>query len=285
LAQHELGEPLRSLCPVRRQIEVYMQSFLDAISAFINNYHRTSFTLASFIEDTHKSITELSKVHVRLTDKFKAIPAGAEVELQIEGGKSIGLSAEQMQVVVEAMTMRVESIERYPHMLTNMGFIYLVAIFDAFLTDIFTSVLVNKPEALKSKRQLTYDRILELMSGGDLITFMAHREINELSYKSMEDQAEYYKSKFNINLSDSGVGVSVLTEIRAERNLLVHNNGVVNEIYLETVDSSSLHLGETLNIQYEYWKESRQHLDTVANFVYKSVVDKFAPKDESPTAT
>lgn len=124
-----------------------------------------------------------------------------------------------------------EMIDKYPHLLMSMAFIYLIALFDSFLTDVFAAVLIERPETLKSKKQLTYDRILELHQKGELVEFMARREINELSYKSMADQFDYYKAKFNIDLADSNVELAALVEIRARRNLLVHNNGVVDDIY------------------------------------------------------
>jgi len=87
---------------------------------------------------------------------------------------------------------------------------------------------------------------------------MARREINELSYKSMADQSDYYKAKFNIDLADSGVELAALVEIRSRRNLLVHNNGIVNDMYMETVKYTTYNLGERVEITFDYWNKCKE---------------------------
>jgi hypothetical protein len=261
------------------RLEVCMPNLLYAVSEIMTNYQTASDTLAGFMSYNKESLSKYVKVRRDLAQSVQAIPAEIPVNIVTDDGEKIDLSDDDRRRFAEAMLAHAESVERYPHMMMNMSFIYLVALFDAFLGDMFTAVLTHRPETMKSKeKKLSYERILERTSEGDLISFMARREINDLSYKSVIDQARYYKDKFNIDLGDSGVGVSVLAEIQARRNLFVHNRGVVNQIYLDRVGKSPHHLGEVLNIEHEYWNESRQRLDAVAIYVHKAVVDKFVAK-------
>lgn len=264
-----------------------MSGIVDQVSELFDKYQSASGTLSGFIEYNQESIGELLRTRRKIVETLNTMPAEVKLLIEDRAGEKIELSAEEKLSFVTAMRAYAESIERYPHMLLNMGFIYLVALFDAFITDIFTSFLLSRPEAMKpSGKQLGYERIIDLMSEGadSLLSFMAQSEIHSLSYASIADQAKYYKSRFKIDLSHSGVGIDVLTEIWARRNLLVHNNGVVNKLYLDAVRSSPFREGEVLNVGHGYWEESRRHLDGVATFVHKAVLDKFTSKNLPPTA-
>jgi hypothetical protein len=254
-----------------------MVIFAEIISKFWNTYRQSTWELTAFIQDTQRAISELYQKHGEIADKLKKADQGENVENEKTDEKliSIELSEKQVETLVNVITQRVEIIDKYPPLLINMAFIYLVALFDAFLTDIFAAVLIEKPEALKSNKQLTYDKILELQQKGELVEFMARREINELSYKSMADQSSYYKNKFSINLADSGVELVTLIEIREKRNLLVHNNGIVNDKYIEKVNCTTYKLGERVEITFDDWSACKEQLDSVAAFVHKSVLEKF----------
>ncbi len=64
--------------------------------------------------------------------------------------------------------------------------------------------------------------------------------MTELSYKSIRDQADYYRERFGIAIEDSGIPFGDLVELRAIRNILIHNNGIINHIFLEQVKSLSI---------------------------------------------
>ncbi len=262
-----------------------MVNFAEIISQHWKTYKLSILDLSAFIQDIQKGISEISQAHGQIAEKLKKAQQGESIEIEKSDEKAISLklSQREVEILVFAITRKREAIDTYPHLLINMSFIYLVALFDAFLTDVFVAVLVERPEALKSNKQLTYDKILELQQKGELIEFMARREINELSYKSIADQSDYYKAKFNIDLADSGVELTALIEIRARRNLLVHNNGIVNDKYMETVKNTTYNLGESVEISFDYWNGCKKQLNSVATFVYESVFEKFVKESSKET--
>ncbi len=163
-----------------------------------------------------------------------------------------------------------------PQVLFSMSFIYLVAVFDAYITDILSVVLKQKPEMLKNgEKKLSYDKLIELHLSGDLISNLVEMEMNELGYKSIEDQAKYIKSRFGIDLAESGVSIDDLVEIRAKRNLLVHNNGVVNSIFLQTIKNSPYKQGDKIEIKSKDWRLSNEKLFNVQEFLSSRILEKF----------
>jgi hypothetical protein len=100
--------------------------------------------------------------------------------------------------------------------------------------------------------------------------------MNEVSYSSIRDQARYYLDRFGIDLAQSGVTITELTDISATRNLLVHNNGVVNSLYLETVPHSTCKLGDTINLTIPDVEKVGRKLRVVSSFLHKVIVKKFS---------
>ena len=262
-----------------------MVNLAEIISKLWNTYQRSTWELTAFIRDTQKANIEVSQDHGQLAEKIRKVRQGESVENEKTDKPYFifKLDEKAADELVALMGERTEMIDKYPYILMSMAFIYLVALFDSFLTDVFAAVLIERPETLKSKKQLTYDRILELHQKGELVEFMARREINELSYKSMADQFDYYKAKFNIDLADSNVELAALVEIRARRNLLVHNNGVVDEIYMEAIKHTTYNLGEHVEITFDYWNECKERQNSVATFVHKSVLEKFVKENRKDT--
>jgi hypothetical protein len=167
----------------------------------------------------------------------------------------------------------------FSDMSLRMAFIYLVAHFDAFLADVLEAVLVSDPNCLKSKKkQLTYEEILAYTTIEEIKTFIAKREVHEFGYKSIKDQATYFKDRFNILLEDSGISIEMLSEIVAARNLLVHSNGVVNHIYLNIVPNSPYKQGDTFAIILTYWDATAGCLRKVADHITDELTDKVGDK-------
>src|SRR5258706_12959123 len=223
------------------------------IAGLRHTYIESVFRLASYVEDIDRAIQKLRAEHENLSKKLAAIKEGKpydDPEEKKPGVKLVQVTLEKkdLDIIVDAMQLKQGHIEKYPGLAFQMAFVYLVATFDALLTDIFAAVINSKPAILKSKKQITYDKLLEFGSTTELIDYLAKRELNELSYKSMKEQAEYYVDRFGISLATSGVSVEELIELRSTRNLLVHNNGVVNHLYHEQVPTSSYKIGQHVQV-------------------------------------
>ena len=74
---------------------------------------------------------------------------------------------------------------------------------------------------------------------------------------------------------NSGVSIEELTELRSTRNLLVHNNGVVNHIYLEQVAGAQYGLGERLSINAAYFEAADKKLRKVVQYLASELAAKF----------
>lgn len=253
-----------------------MESLLQRVQTIYNNFREAIHTLKGYLKESKELLEKRHTQKMKLAEKLSKIYQGEEVEPEPDATVEVELDEEEMSILVEEMNRQIHLSEQYPNMLLEMGFIYLVALFDAYLLDVFCAVLTHRPETLKSsKKQLSYDRIVDLQASSAIIPYLAQREMNEVGYKTIVEQAEYYESKFNIKIADSGVALDDLAEIRATRNLLVHNNGIVNPIYLESVHNSKYKPGERVVIDLDYWNSSYERLKQVSEFIRDAILNKF----------
>ena len=254
------------------------ESLAHKISEASARYLEAVRALRSFLSDVTNSFATMASEHNELARKFQGGRTSVETQEPppTSGSIRVKFKSEEVKLVRKALDQKAKLIQTYPDLLPRLGWIYAVALFDGFISDAFMAVLVCRPETMRSsKRQLSYESILSLQNRSELVSFMASREINEMSYKSIEDQAHYYRDRFGIDVGQSGVPIARLAEIRALRNLLVHNDGIVNRIYLEGLASPRYELGERVKLTSGEVESAVKDLGTVADYVKRTIISKF----------
>lgn len=118
------------------------------------------------------------------------------------------------------------------------------------------------PSALNSKeRVLTLQELHNLGTMENAQNKLISDEADFVVRKSIQEQLKYFSSRLKVNLSPLNLYLNKLVEIAQRRNLLVHNNGVVNEIYLSNIDKSVKELykpkhGQILDATDKYLSEA-----------------------------
>jgi hypothetical protein len=190
-----------------------------------------------------------------------------------------GLEADMIQYLKGLAEFRVvmETLKAgHPGLLYRMAFINRVALFDAFIPDVVNTILANVPTILESKKMLTLKEFTEHTTNGTVNELIARKESTELGRGSLTDQAKWIKTYFNLHLC-SKEELNSLIEFSERRNLFSHNNGVVNEIYLDKVKNSSEPLGTQLTVDFDYWYRSNKLLLDVSRGFLQSLTRKYIP--------
>jgi hypothetical protein len=133
---------------------------------------------------------------------------------------------------VETLRRQKRLAEGYPEMVMDMTFVYLCAAYDAYFQDYLVSFILACPQCLRSKRQLTYEQVLDHLETGTLLQYLAEREAHELAYKSFEDQIKFLGGR-GVVLPADVVDIPLIQELMGIRNLIMHNDGVVNNRFLD----------------------------------------------------
>lgn len=115
-------------------------------------------------------------------------------------------------------------------------FIYGVSIFENVLTDILKEFYKAFPQKMpESKLEFTREQIIN--ESETLNEKLLDHSINKLAYGSLEKFISEFTKKVNISDIDSDT-IAKLIEIKETRNLMIHNNLIVNTIYLSRCKSS-----------------------------------------------
>lgn len=122
---------------------------------------------------------------------------------------------------------------QYAHLtqLPTNGMYQLVTTIEVLLGDILRLVLIQYPNKIPNKRKCDYDIILKSQSIEELKISLINSLMNELNYKSPKEFAEEFHTYTGVNLFESPFYHSYI-ELKATRDIHIHNNGVANDIYL-----------------------------------------------------
>lgn len=152
----------------------------------------------------------------------------------------------------------------------------LVSIFEALTTDIGFDYLVRYPGHLTEKK-VDLDKISKSGSVGMVVQSLAEQAINGWAYQRFPETVESV-----IKLFDKSATISIdlledLSEIKATRDLFVHNDGKVNQIYLAKTSAKArcTTIGKNIKLGSVYLRSAEQNIATYINELEAIIPSKY----------
>jgi hypothetical protein len=137
--------------------------------------------------------------------------------------------------------------------------------FLAYLTELLVMVFTCRPEMLRSSETVRLEAILKHPTMEELIHELAERRVLQLSYQGMRDVSKYLSDHIGFDLTKAPDDLDRAVRIIEARNLIVHNRGIVNEIFLRKTADLSAKIGEPLELSND---QIFDDLDFIAKTVY-----------------
>lgn len=162
-----------------------------------------------------------------------------------------------------------------PELCLRMTYVHLITLFEAALSDIIRAALLYRPQMLKSKRMISYEDILSEPDMGSLVAKIVDKEISDLTYGSIDDLIEYLKNKLHIPIDFLPEEKEELNWCKAQRNLLVHNQGRVDAKFLQMKAVGKYSMGECIVITELDWDDARYLLERIVLALESAVIRKF----------
>ncbi|WP_370030928.1 hypothetical protein [Qipengyuania mesophila] len=125
---------------------------------------------------------------------------------------------------------------------------FLVDNFQCYLTDILLDLHMLHPEILSSGRTRNSD-IFQYPSLEELRKSIIERHVSDLSYKSIDDLDIYFKEKLKFKLFKNRFQKLRMTRLVQIRNVISHNRGRINSIFLDRVGCKIDQLGQRVIIR------------------------------------
>ena len=141
---------------------------------------------------------------------------------------------------------------------------------------ILALLLLDQPMRLPSGKQVEYSVITNAQCREEILVELVNRELNRLKYKSV---AEWFAclEKLVPECKVAQSDLEVIAEAKATRDLLVQNDGKINEIYLRKAGTGARgKLGDTISVAGHYTRDTWQVLASVLVATVDCLIAKFA---------
>jgi hypothetical protein len=189
-------------------------------------------------------------------------------------GTGIYLS-EQHQEIFEKKTLIGKNIPKSEHLM-NMTLVYLIALFEGFNKKLFYTLLLNKPEQMKNKKDsLNYEKLIEFDSIEKLHKYLAESITFKLGFKNIDEFNNYLVNQYNIKMDTDFTNWERLRDNYYRRNILVHNNGLINETCIDKLNLTPDLLNSKPIMDIEYLKDASNNLNSYLDFIFNHIITIF----------
>lgn len=165
--------------------------------------------------------------------------------------------------------------------------VYVVSLVEPVLMEFVRLTLLYDKRRLKNKpkgceKHLDYDTIVDCDDYDGIVNIIISKYVDALSYSKPQEQLEYLTKLLSITIDDDDWNSWI--EIKATRDLIVHNSGVINRVYLEKVGTSARgQLGEKIVVDNNYYDHviiiSKSLIGSIASRIVKELNKDGKDKD------
>lgn len=254
-----LGVKLKSILGYyREQITLVMDVMFSTYYILKNEYIQIRDLLTS--EDYKKSYTEYLKIMNQLENSAE--------------GTGIYLSKHHHEMLEKHREMR-RNIPKSEHLM-NMTLVYLMALFEGFNKKFFQTLLINKPEQMKSrKKKINYEKLVEFASIEKLHKYLAEEITDKLGYKDIDKFNNFLLKQYTINLDKEFENWEALRDNYYRRNIIVHNNGRISELCIKKLKISPDLLNSKPIMNIDYLVGASNNLKSYMDFIFITIKEKF----------
>ncbi|MFE1379234.1 hypothetical protein ACFW6S_09860 [Streptomyces sp. NPDC058740] len=205
-----------------------------------------------------------------------------EVNLQLHGSAGA--------VIAHMITHGTRFMNADPQhqLLRNALLVSSVSSFEILFGRVARAILdINRAAFTESDHGFTIQQLFEFDSLEDAREFLIERQVSKLLYESVDGWDRWLKrASGGLSMSELPIDWTVVREGFARRNLLVHSDGVVNQIYLgilKKLDSRrdwGAGVGDKIEVSSEYLTEFLEELMALGRMLCVGVGVRMRKRDE-----
>jgi len=112
--------------------------------------------------------------------------------------------------------------------------------FQQYLSKMIFRVFTERPETMRTSEKVEIREVLECGSMDEFVQYIADRKVNELGYLGLNKLIEYLTTKLGLRFNVTPIVFQAACELIEVRNIIVHNGGYVNRVYLQRTGTSKV---------------------------------------------
>ena len=282
-----------------------LRDFIILIGPFIEEHHSKAVEehkeIVSAFDLAKKIATERDEaIRIELQEKIKSIFDGQLIEAIPVNKDEIKNASEIpdeeipdfLITVPVSLNPRIEQTLKEPRktkyqkeLLYKNAFIGLLSSVEWFYSQVLHYFYDKHPEAAGIKKKtMTLEELKTFQSVADAEKYLIDNKIEEIFRGGFDSWMDLLKEEVKLKLQYIRPFYNELLEVYQRRNLLVHNGGIVNSIYISKVPEdvkSNLKIGDKLSVTSEYLENAICKLHIVFTLVAAELWKKIEPENES----
>lgn len=140
--------------------------------------------------------------------------------------------------------------------------VYIVAQVEAFLNDVIYLVLSFDNRRIKQSvtgldtiKSIDVAEVVDSKSKGDIIEKIIEKRLISLFYAKPAVQFDYIQQVIGVDIQDDKKNAWI--ELKATRDIIVHNSGIINGVYIQKCGGLSRgRIGEHIEINEAYYEQA-----------------------------
>ena len=263
-----------------------VQPFLDKKSREASKKHAPNLVpLLLGMAKTNPDILKSLKLdETQLRESFDG-------NIKVEQGKggdqpsfTIQVSGPQSSDFDQAMAEVGQAKERVSLLYQN-SLISLISAVECFLSQIIHTYYDAVPDAMSDKDKVfSFDDLSNFDSVEDARLYLIEKKVTDLMRGSFTDWISFFRSQAGLSMSYLDPFMDTLVETCERRNLLVHNAGIVNSIYLSKVSAElrkGKRKGNKLHLTRKYLDQRIDYFELYSILIVSELWKKLKPEDHS----
>lgn len=198
--------------------------------------------------DEYLSLKLSGKSNNALEEAMKEIVTIIDVDVD---KKSVAYKINKDKIKVENQIIDVEEAQKAKAMYINTLIhlqdnilISLLIKFENILSIIFREIIKKYPEVYLTDKEIKYSKIMDIDNMGDLKKYIISKELNDIMRRSIFDWFDLLNTKHRIKIKVDNSIIKKFIKAYYVRNLLVHNNGKINDEYKANMKKIDLPIEE-----------------------------------------
>ena len=154
-----------------------------------------------------------------------------------------------LQEALERGPVATQALRSHRQLLLQMMLCRGVDNYLTYISAVMSLIFRLRPETLRSGEQVRLDVVLRHQTMDDLVSDLADRRVNQLSYLGMDDLSGELSDRLGFSLFEQSNDLQRAARIIEIRNLIVHNRAVVNRFFQSKVPDNSTDVGQPLTLE------------------------------------
>ncbi len=249
----ETGEDKKS-SPVRK-IQMNFKNAVQGIRLFIAN--------VSPAATEHDRQAEKTAERVRAGIRSVMIGGSGKRKLLPEEEEKAGSAINKIMGLVKDYDVGWTNLawddELHRGLLLKSSFIMVIASFDYLLSDLLHCFYEKYPKSLNDEMLLSLGELRKCTDVNEAIHALMEKKIEAVLFNPFIKQKTFFQKDLRINTAERIVDWDLVNEAYQRRNVLTHNDGIVNRRYLNNVVASrganKVKEGDRLSVSKEYFAQ------------------------------